>query len=145
MRLRTSSFDAAYAAMQESLRNNNATINTMQGQIQLLCNTISNPSPPPGWYNTLNNPNKARAVALTVVGMADKVEMQVVIPTTPTAVVGIIMVAPVEPTTTAAETTSTMTVEMVLPPFPMHCSSPPPSLSILKTGTTANPWRQYQR
>jgi hypothetical protein len=40
-----SNFGVAYAATQGSLRNNNASINTMQGQIQMLCNTIGNLSP----------------------------------------------------------------------------------------------------
>jgi hypothetical protein len=40
-----SNFGAAHAATQESLRNNNASINAMQGQIQMLCNTIGNQSP----------------------------------------------------------------------------------------------------
>jgi hypothetical protein len=37
-----SNIGVAYATMQESLRNNNASINAMQGQIQMLCNTIGN-------------------------------------------------------------------------------------------------------
>jgi hypothetical protein len=42
-----SNFGVAYAATQESLRNNNASINAMQGQIQMLCNTLDN-QPPAG-------------------------------------------------------------------------------------------------
>jgi hypothetical protein len=42
-----SNFGTAYPAMQESLRNNNASINAMQGQIQMLCNAIGN-QPPAG-------------------------------------------------------------------------------------------------
>jgi hypothetical protein len=42
-----SNFSAAYPAMQESLRNNNASINTMQEQIQMLCNALGN-QPPAG-------------------------------------------------------------------------------------------------
>jgi hypothetical protein len=37
-----SNFGAAYPATQESLHNNNATINAMQGQIQMLCNKTGN-------------------------------------------------------------------------------------------------------
>ena len=40
-------FGAAYATTQESLRSNNASINALQSQIQMLCNTIGNPPPPP--------------------------------------------------------------------------------------------------
>ncbi len=40
-----SNFGVAYAATQESLRNNNASINAMQGQIQMLCNVIGNQLP----------------------------------------------------------------------------------------------------
>jgi hypothetical protein len=35
-------FGTAYTTTQESLRNNNASINAMQGQIQMLCNAIGN-------------------------------------------------------------------------------------------------------
>ncbi len=42
-----SNFGAAYAATQESLCNNNASINAMQGQIQMLCNAFGN-QPPAG-------------------------------------------------------------------------------------------------
>jgi hypothetical protein len=42
-----SNFGTAYAAMQESLHNNNTSINAMQGQIQMLCNAIGN-QPPTG-------------------------------------------------------------------------------------------------
>jgi hypothetical protein len=38
---------AAYAATQESPQNNNASSNAMQGQIQMLCNTLGN-QPPAG-------------------------------------------------------------------------------------------------
>jgi hypothetical protein len=38
-------FGAAYDATQESLRNNNASINSMQGQIQMLRNAIGNQPP----------------------------------------------------------------------------------------------------
>jgi hypothetical protein len=38
-------FGAAFAATQESLRSNNASINTLQLHIQLLCNTIGNQPP----------------------------------------------------------------------------------------------------
>jgi hypothetical protein len=44
-----SNFGAAYTAMQESLRNNNASINAMQGQSQMLCNAIGN-QPPAGMH-----------------------------------------------------------------------------------------------
>jgi hypothetical protein len=37
-----SNFGVAYAATQESLCNNNAAINAMQGQMQMLCNAIGN-------------------------------------------------------------------------------------------------------
>ena len=37
-----SKFGAAYAATQETLHNNNAAINSMQGQIQMICSTIRN-------------------------------------------------------------------------------------------------------
>jgi hypothetical protein len=37
-----SNFGAAYATMQESLHNNNPSINVLQGQIQMLCNIIGN-------------------------------------------------------------------------------------------------------
>jgi hypothetical protein len=40
-----SNFGAAYAATQESLRNNNASINAAQGQIQMLYNAIGEPAP----------------------------------------------------------------------------------------------------
>jgi len=39
-------FGVAYAATQESLRSNNATISKMQGQLQMLCNAIGNQPPP---------------------------------------------------------------------------------------------------
>ena len=39
-------FGAAYAATQESLRSNNATISAVQGQLQMLCNAIGNQPPP---------------------------------------------------------------------------------------------------
>jgi hypothetical protein len=42
-----SNFGMAYAAVQESLRNNNASINAVQGQFQMLCNAIGN-QPPAG-------------------------------------------------------------------------------------------------
>jgi hypothetical protein len=42
-----SNFVAAYATMQESLCNNKASINAMQGQIQMLCNALGN-QPPAG-------------------------------------------------------------------------------------------------
>jgi hypothetical protein len=35
-----SNFGTVYTATQESLRNNNASINAMQGQIQTLCNAL---------------------------------------------------------------------------------------------------------
>jgi hypothetical protein len=35
-----SNFGMVYAATQESLRNNNPSINVMQGQIQILCNAL---------------------------------------------------------------------------------------------------------
>jgi hypothetical protein len=37
-----SNFGMAYAPTQESLCNNNASINAIQGQIQMLCNAIGN-------------------------------------------------------------------------------------------------------
>jgi hypothetical protein len=37
-----------YTATQESLCNNNASINVLQGQIQMVCNIIYNQPPPPG-------------------------------------------------------------------------------------------------
>jgi hypothetical protein len=40
-----SNFGTAYATTQESLRNNNASINAMQGLIQMLCNAIGNQPP----------------------------------------------------------------------------------------------------
>jgi hypothetical protein len=40
-----SDFGTVYATMQESLRNNNASIKAMQGQIQMLCNAIGNQPP----------------------------------------------------------------------------------------------------
>jgi hypothetical protein len=40
-----SNFGVAYATTQESLRKNNASINAMQGQIQMLCNAIGNQPP----------------------------------------------------------------------------------------------------
>jgi hypothetical protein len=40
-----SNFGVVYATMQESLCNNNAFINAMQGQIQMLCNAIGNQPP----------------------------------------------------------------------------------------------------
>ncbi len=42
-----SNFGVAYTAMQESLPNNNTSINAMQGQIQMLCNAFGN-QPPAG-------------------------------------------------------------------------------------------------
>jgi hypothetical protein len=39
-------FGVTYAATQESLRSSNATISTMQGQLQMLCNMIGNQPPP---------------------------------------------------------------------------------------------------
>jgi hypothetical protein len=42
-----SNFGAAYATTQERLCNNNALINAMQGQIQMLCNALGN-QPPAG-------------------------------------------------------------------------------------------------
>ena len=38
-------FGVAYAATQESLRSNSATINAMQAQLQMLCNVIGNQPP----------------------------------------------------------------------------------------------------
>jgi hypothetical protein len=35
-----SNFGGAYTTTQESIQNNNASINAMQGQIQMLCNAI---------------------------------------------------------------------------------------------------------
>jgi hypothetical protein len=40
-----SNFGMAYTTTQESLCNNNTSINSMQGQIQMLCNAIGNHSP----------------------------------------------------------------------------------------------------
>jgi hypothetical protein len=53
-----SNFGTAYAATQESLCNNNTSINAIQGQIQMLCNTIGN-QPPAGMlqYPQQNNPD----------------------------------------------------------------------------------------
>jgi hypothetical protein len=48
-----SNFGTVYAAMQESLRNNNASINAMQGLIQMLCNALGN-QPPAGSHNIHN-------------------------------------------------------------------------------------------
>jgi hypothetical protein len=45
-------FGAAYAATQDSLRNNNTSINAMQGRIQMLCKAISN-QPPAGMLQYL--------------------------------------------------------------------------------------------
>ena len=39
-------FGVAYAATQESLRSNNATISAVQGQLQMLCNTLGKQPPP---------------------------------------------------------------------------------------------------
>ncbi len=54
-----SSFGAAYATKQDSLHSNNASINPMQGQIQMLCNAISN-QPPAGMlqYPQQNNQDR---------------------------------------------------------------------------------------
>ena len=51
-----SNFGVAYATTQESLRNNNASINAMQGQIQMLYNALGN-QPPAGMlqYPQQNN------------------------------------------------------------------------------------------
>jgi hypothetical protein len=51
-----SKFGAAYATTQESLCNRNASINSIQGQIQMLCNAIGN-QPPAGMlqYPQQNN------------------------------------------------------------------------------------------
>ncbi len=51
-----SNFGTAYATTQESLRNNSASIHSMQGQIQMLCIAIGN-QPPAGMlqYPQQNN------------------------------------------------------------------------------------------
>jgi hypothetical protein len=54
-----SNFGAAYAATQEGLRNNNASINAMQGQIQMLCNALGN-QPPAGMAQYPQQTNQGR-------------------------------------------------------------------------------------
>jgi hypothetical protein len=54
-----SNFSTAYAAMQENLQNNNASINAMQGQIQMLCNALGN-QPPAGMPQYLQQTNQGR-------------------------------------------------------------------------------------
>jgi hypothetical protein len=54
-----SDFGAAYAAMQGSLCNNNASINAMQGQIQMLCNALGN-QPPAGMPQYPQQTNQGR-------------------------------------------------------------------------------------
>ena len=52
-----SNFGVAYAATQESLRNNNTSINAMQGQIQMLCNALGN-QPLQACLNTHSKPTR---------------------------------------------------------------------------------------
>jgi hypothetical protein len=52
-----SNFGVAYAATQESLRNNNASINAMQGQNQMLCNALGN-HPLQACHNAHNKPTR---------------------------------------------------------------------------------------
>jgi hypothetical protein len=52
-------FGVAYAATQESLQSNNATISAMQGQLQMLCNMIGN-RPPPGMVQFNQPPGQGR-------------------------------------------------------------------------------------
>jgi hypothetical protein len=56
-----SNFGVAYAAMRESLRNNNASIHAMQGQgqIQMLCNALGN-QPPAGMPQYPQQTNQGR-------------------------------------------------------------------------------------
>ena len=49
-------FGATFAATQESLRSNNATISTVQGQLQMLCNAIGK-QPPPNMIQFHQPPN----------------------------------------------------------------------------------------
>jgi hypothetical protein len=54
-----SNFGAAYTATQESLRNNNASINAMQGQMKMLCNALGN-QPPAGMPQYPQQSNQGR-------------------------------------------------------------------------------------
>ncbi len=54
-----SNFGGAYTPTQESLCNNNASINAMQGQIQMLCNTLGN-QPPGGMLQYPQQTNQGR-------------------------------------------------------------------------------------
>jgi hypothetical protein len=51
-----SNFGTAYAATQESLRGNTATITAIQGQLQMLCQALGNGQPPPGGTNYQQRP-----------------------------------------------------------------------------------------
>ena len=51
-----SNFGAVYAATQESLRSNTANIMAIQGQLQMLCQTVRNGQPPPGVINYQQHP-----------------------------------------------------------------------------------------
>ena len=55
-----SNFGTAYAATQESLRANTATITAIQGQLQMLCQAIGNGQPPPGVINYQQRPRGGR-------------------------------------------------------------------------------------
>ncbi len=54
-----SNVGATYAATQESLHNSNASINAMQGQIQMLCNALGN-QPPTGMPQNPQQTNQGR-------------------------------------------------------------------------------------
>jgi hypothetical protein len=54
-----SNFGMAYAPPYESLRNNNASINAMQGQVQILCNALGN-QPPAGMLQYPQQTNQGR-------------------------------------------------------------------------------------
>jgi len=51
-----SNFGTVYTATQESLRSNTANIMAIQGQLQMLCQTVRNDQPPPGVINYQQHP-----------------------------------------------------------------------------------------
>ena len=55
-----SNFGTAYVATQESLQSNTANIMAIQGQLQMLCQAISNGQPPTGVINYQQRPRSRR-------------------------------------------------------------------------------------
>jgi hypothetical protein len=76
-----SNFGVAYAAMQESLHNNNASISAMQGQIQMLCNALGN-QPPAGMLQYPQQTNQGCSAQAANLANKDNPAAGVVAPTT---------------------------------------------------------------